>query len=328
MKTNEILLDVQHLKKYYPIRKGVFGRQKGVARVVDDVTFQIGRGETLGLVGETGCGKTVLLRTILHIEKPTAGKVYFEGRDLQELSGDELRGVRRDMQMIFQDPVGSLHPRMNIGETLMLPLNIHSVGSKRQREERVKEVLELVGLGTEFLSRYPHQLSGGQRQRVGVARALVLNPKLILCDEPVSALDVSLQAQVLNLFMDLQDALGLTYLFVAHDLAVLRQISDQIAVMYLGRFVEFGSNEDIYRRAQHPYTKALLSASPTIARGLAGMRISREVVWGEVPDAARPPTGCAFHPRCRHASERCVRESPPLQEVEPGHWVACFLVNG
>lgn len=322
---DNILLEVQNLKKHYPIKEGLFGRQTGLARVVDDVSFQIRSGETLGLVGETGCGKTVLLRVLLHVEEPTDGKVVFAGRDLAGLDQEELSNLRRDIQMIFQNPTGSLHPRLNIGDTLAMPLRIHQVGDRRSREARVIEVMELVGLDPEFRFRYPHQLSGGQRQRVGIARALMLNPKLILCDEPISALDVSLQAQVLNLFMDLQDELGLTYLFVAHDLAVLRQISNYIAVMYLGKIVEFGSNEDIYNNAQHPYTRALLLASPSIGKGLAGRRISQEVVWGEVPNSKNPPSGCAFHPRCAHAFDRCLVETPPLEEGSEGHHAACFL---
>jgi oligopeptide/dipeptide ABC transporter ATP-binding protein len=297
------------------------------ARVVNDVSFTISPGETLGLVGETGCGKTVLLRTILLVDSPTDGEIIFEGQNLTALSSDELILTRRDIQLIFQDPAGSLHPRITVEESLIMPLNIHGVEGKRERRARVKEVMELVGLDPAFCTRYPHQLSGGQRQRVGVARALMLNPKLILCDEPISALDVSLQAQVINLFMDLQDKFGLTYLFVAHDLAVLRQISRQIAVMYLGRIIEHGSVDDIYSRAQHPYTRALLLASPSIRKGLAGERITQEVVWGEVPSAARPPAGCAFHPRCRHAFDRCSAESPPLRQVASGHLVSCFLAS-
>lgn len=324
---NEILLDVHNLKKHYPLKKGIFDTKTGYSRPVDGITFKIPVGKTMGLVGETGCGKTVLLRTILLLDRLTDGKILFMGKDLVELTKDELKETRRDIQMIFQDPVGSLHPRITIQESLMQPLNIHNVGTKRQRVDRVIEVLKLVGLDPDFLSRYPHQLSGGQRQRIGVARALMLNPKLILCDEPISSLDVSLQAQVINLFLDLQDEFGLTYLFVAHDLAVLRQISNQIAVMYLGRFVEFGSNEDIYNRAQHPYTRALLLASPTIMKGLSGERITQEVVWGEVPDVARPPKGCSFNSRCKHVFDRCFVEAPTLKEVEPGHWVACFLAD-
>jgi oligopeptide/dipeptide ABC transporter ATP-binding protein len=229
--------------------------------------------------------------------------------------------------MIFQDSAGSLHPRLSIEENLLIPVRAHKLGNRNERVERVKEVMELVGLDPDFRSRYPHQLSGGQRQRVGIARALMLRPKLIVCDEPISALDVSLQAQVLNLFMDLRDELGLTYLFVAHDLAVLRQISNWIAIMYLGKFVEYGSNEDIYSRPKHPYTNALLLSSPSIAKGLAGQRISTEMVLGEVPNARRPPSGCAFHTRCKHAFDRCGREIPILTETEAGHLAACFLVN-
>jgi oligopeptide transport system ATP-binding protein len=323
----EVLLDVQDLKKHYPIRNSLFGSAARFARVVDGVSFQIRRGETLGLVGETGSGKTVLLRTLLYLERPTSGIVHFEGQDLGTLSKDEMKAVRRDIQMIFQDSVGSLHPRLSIEENLLIPVRAHKIGSRNQRVERVKEVMELVGLDPDFRSRYPHQLSGGQRQRVGIARALMLRPKLIVCDEPISSLDVSLQAQVLNLFMDLRDELSLTYLFVAHDLAVLRQISNWIAIMYLGRIVEFGSNEDIYSRPKHPYTNALLLSSPSIAKGLAGQRVSTEMVLGEVPNAKRPPSGCTFHTRCKHAFDHCSREIPILTETEAGHQAACFLIN-
>ena len=323
----EILLDVKDLKKYYPIRNSVFGNTTRFAKVVDGVSFQIRRGETLGLVGETGSGKSVLLRTLLQLERPTAGTISYEGQDLGTLSKDDMKTVRRDIQMIFQDLAGSLHPRLSIEENLLIPVRAHRLGNRTERLARVKEVMELVGLDPDFRSRYPHQLSGGQRQRVGIARALMLRPRLILCDEPISSLDVSLQAQVLNLFMDLRDELGLTYLFVAHDLAVLRQISNWIAIMYLGRFVEYGSNEDIYSRPKHPYTNALLLSSPSIAKGLAGQRISTEMVLGEVPDVRRPPSGCTFHTRCKHAFDRCSSEIPILTETEAGHQAACFLID-
>jgi oligopeptide transport system ATP-binding protein len=325
--TEDVLLKVDNLKRYFPVRSGFLGRQTGVARVLDGISFDVKRRETLGIVGESGSGKTVLLRTLLRLIEPTSGSIEFEGKDLTGMPDEELRQVRRQMQIIFQDPVGSLHPRMTIEQTLLEPFIIHHVGDKAEREERVRGLMRLVGLNPDWRKRYPHQFSGGQRQRIGVARALALQPKLILADEPVSALDVSLQAQVLNLIQDLQDEFQLTYVFVAHDLAVLRQICDRIAVIYLGKIVELAPADTIYENPLHPCTKALLAASPSIQAGLSEDAAGRVIARGEVPDPAHPPTGCTFHTRCPMAFEICPTLVPMLNEIEPGHWVSCHLVT-
>ncbi len=320
------LLEVRHLKKYYPIRKGFFKRVVGQVRAVDDVSFHIHEGETLGLVGESGCGKTTTVRCILRAIDPTAGQIWFrtaagETVDVAQLDEDELQPLRREMQMIFQDPFTSLNPRMNLLDIVGEPLLVlEGMKNRRERAERVAELLELVGLRPEYMQRFPHAFSGGQRQRIVIARALALRPRFVVADEPVSALDVSVQAQVLNLLMRLQQQLGLTYLFVAHDLSVVKHICDRVAVMYLGRIVETAATDELFRRPKHPYTSALLMAvpvpDPTIRSGMIPLE-------GDVPNPAAPPPGCHFHPRCPYAEARCCQETPTLTQVAPGHQVAC-----
>jgi oligopeptide transport system ATP-binding protein len=321
----EVLLEVRDLVKHFSVGGGLFGGRAGTVRAVDGVSFTLRRGETLGLVGESGCGKTTTGRCILQLERPTSGQVVFEGRELGALSDTELRPMRRRMQVIFQDPYASLNPRMTVGQILAEPLAVHGVVPDRQaRRDRVRDLLSRVGLLPQHADRYPHQLSGGQRQRVGIARALAVEPSLIICDEPVSALDVSIQAQIINLLEDLQAELGLTYLFIAHDLAVVRHISDRVAVMYLGKIVEIADRREVYENPLHPYTKALLAAVPIPDPALEAQRI-HSVLMGEVPSPLNPPPGCVFHPRCPIAIERCQGEVPPLREVSPGHWAACLL---
>ena len=321
----EVLLEVRDLVKHFSVGGGLFGGRAGTVRAVDGVSFSLRRGETLGLVGESGCGKTTTGRCILQLERPTSGQVIFEGRDLSTLSDTELRPVRRRMQVIFQDPYASLNPRMTVGQILAEPLAVHGVVRDRQaRRARVRDLLSRVGLLPQHADRYPHQMSGGQRQRVGIARALAVEPSLIVCDEPVSALDVSIQAQIINLLEDLQAEFGLTYLFIAHDLAVVRHISDRVAVMYLGKMAEITDRRELYENPLHPYTKALLAAVPIPDPALEAERI-HTVLVGEVPSPLNPPPGCVFHPRCPIAIERCRGEVPPLREVAPGHWAACLL---
>jgi oligopeptide transport system ATP-binding protein len=321
----EVLLEVRNLVKHFSVGGGMFGGRAGTVRAVDGVTFALRRGETLGLVGESGCGKTTTGRCILQLERPTSGQVIFEGRDLGPLSDSELRPMRRRMQVIFQDPYASLNPRMTVGQILAEPLAVHGVvPDRRKRRDRVRDLLSRVGLLPQHADRYPHQMSGGQRQRVGIARALAVEPSLIVCDEPVSALDVSIQAQIINLLEDLQAELGLTYLFIAHDLAVVRHISDRVAVMYLGKMVEIADRRELYDNPLHPYTKALLAAVPIPDPALEAER-PRTVLVGEVPSPLNPPPGCVFHPRCPIAIDRCRGEVPPLREVVPGHWAACLL---
>ena len=321
----ETLLEVRDLVKHYPISAGFFGRNVGVVRAVDGVSFTIRRGETLGLVGESGCGKTTTGRCVLQLERPTSGSVRFEGQELTTLGAAALRSVRRRIQVIFQDPYSSLNPRMTVGQIVGEPLAVHGlVPDAAGRVARVKELLDQVGLLPQHDRRYPHQLSGGQRQRVGIARALSLEPSLIICDEPVSALDVSIQAQIINLLEDLQQELGLTYLFVAHDLSVVRHISDRVAVMYLGKIVELADRQTLYEAPRHPYTKALLSAVP-IPDPEVEARREHVVLGGEVPSPLRPPPGCAFHPRCPIAVDECGRTTPALRELDPGHRAACHL---
>jgi oligopeptide/dipeptide ABC transporter ATP-binding protein len=321
----DVLLEVRGLVKHFSVGGGLFGGKPGLVRAVDGVSFSLRRGETLGLVGESGCGKTTTGRCILQLERPTSGQVIFEGRELSSLSDTELRPIRRRMQVIFQDPYSSLNPRMTVGQILAEPLAVHGVVPERQaRRERVRDLLSRVGLLPQHADRYPHQMSGGQRQRVGIARALAVEPSLIVCDEPVSALDVSIQAQIINLLEDLQAELGLTYLFVAHDLAVVRHISDRVAVMYLGKIVEITDRRELYENPLHPYTKALLAAVPIPDPVLEAER-TRSVLVGEVPSPLNPPSGCVFHPRCPIAIDRCRVDVPPLREVTPGHWAACAL---
>jgi oligopeptide/dipeptide ABC transporter ATP-binding protein len=316
------VLQVEGLKKHFPVRKGLLRRTVGYVYAVDDVSFTIGPGETLGLVGESGCGKTTVGRAILRLIEPTAGRLRLEGRDITTLGKSELRPFRQQMQIIFQDPFSSLNPRMRVGEIVAEPLKLHVNLSKRARRERVAQLFDRVGLRAAQMDNYPHQFSGGQRQRIGVARALALNPKLIIGDEPVSALDVSIQAQVINLLMDLQRDLHLSYLFISHNLAVVEHISHRIAVMYLGRIVEYTSKTALFAKPLHPYTEALLAAVPV--PDPAVKRVKR-VVQGDVPSPLSPPSGCHFHTRCPYVVDRCRSEVPALREVEPGHTVACHL---
>ena len=316
------LLVVSNLKKYYPITGGVLGSQVGVVKAVDDVSFSIRRGETLGLVGESGCGKSTTGRSLLRLIEPTSGEIRFDGVDVTALKADEMRKMRRDMQIVFQDPFASLNPRHNIGKILEEPLIVHGMGTSAERKKRVEQMLEVVGLNSYHARRYPHQFSGGQRQRIGIARALMLHPKLIVADEPVSALDVSIQSQVLNLMQDLQREMGLTYLFIAHDLSVVRHISDRVGVMYLGRIVELAESRQLYIKPLHPYTQALLSAVPVPDPDDVRERI---ILQGDVPSPANPPSGCSFHTRCPHATEECQTVRPAFQDVGDGHFVACHL---
>ncbi len=322
----EFILEVRDLVKYFPVRGGLFSGSAGLVKAVDGVSFAIRRGETLGLVGESGCGKTTTGRSILQLERPTSGHVIFEGRDLTTMSDAELRPVRRRMQVIFQDPYSSLNPRMSVGQIIAEPLAVHGiVADRRARQARVSELLEHAGLPPRMALRYPHELSGGQRQRVGIARALAMEPSLIICDEPVSALDVSIQAQIINLLEELQAEFGLTYLFVAHDLSVVRHISDRVAVMYLGKIVEITDRKSLYEKPQHPYTKALLSAVPIPDPAVEAER-TRVVLGGEPPSPLHPPSGCVFHPRCPIGVDECQRVVPELREITSDHWTACIRV--
>lgn len=317
--TNQTLVEVKNLTKHFP------AAHKQVVRAVDDVSFVIQRGETLGLVGESGCGKTTVGRCLLRLIEPTNGQVRFDGRNLTEFDKTELRGLRRRMQIIFQDPYSSLNPRMKVGEIIGEPLVVHGVGNKLERRERVAELLGVVGLDPDYANRYPHQFSGGQRQRIGIARALALNPDFIVADEPVSALDVSVQAQIVNLLQDLQQKFGITYLFISHGLAVVKHISSRVGVMYLGKLVELAPADEIYSRPLHPYTQALLAAIP-IPEPQSAKR-EAEKLKGDLPTPLNPPSGCRFHTRCPFTTERCKREEPPLVEITPGHWAACHLHN-
>jgi len=326
MTNNDVLLDVQGLKMYFPITRGiVVQRHVGDIKAVDDISFHVKKGETLGLVGESGCGKSTAGRAILQLYRPTAGHVYFKGEDLTQLKGETLRRKRREMQMIFQDPYASLNPRMTVGSIISEPLEVHNIySSRRERQERVQELLRVVGLNPYFINRYPHEFSGGQRQRIGIARALAVNPEFIVCDEPISALDVSIQAQIINLLMELQAQFGLTYLFIAHDLSVVRHISDRIAVMYLGKLMEMASRDELYNNPLHPYTQALLSAVP-IPDPFVEERRQRIILQGDVPSPANPPKGCNFNTRCPKVMDICHTVDPPFKDVGGGHWVACYL---
>ncbi len=318
------LLEVDHLRKYFPVRGGLLWRSRAKVHAVDDVSFALYERETLGLVGESGCGKTTTARVALNLIPPSGGEVRFEGRNVFALDRNDTKRLRRELQIIFQDPYGSLDPRMPVGDIVGEGLNIHRILDKKGREVAVRDALEAVGLRPEYARRYPHEFSGGQRQRIGIARALVLRPKVIMCDEPVSALDVSIQSQVLNLLKDLQREFGLTYLFIAHNLAVVRYISDRVAVMYLGKLAELAPAEELYREPRHPYTQALLSAIPQPDPKLRRKRI---VLIGDVPSAVHPPSGCRFHTRCWLAQKICQEQEPEWRELHQGHWVACHFAE-
>ncbi len=324
--TNEVLLKVDDLKMHFPIYRGVFQRQVGAVHAVDGVSFEVMRGETLGLVGESGCGKSTTGRTVLQLYKPTAGNVEFDGVNLVGLKNEEMRKTRRKIQMIFQDPYASLNPRMTVADIISEPLMVHNVGTGKEIQERVAHLLELVNLNPAFATRYPHEFSGGQRQRIGIARALALQPSFIVCDEPISALDVSIQAQVVNLLEELQEQFNLTYLFIAHDLSMVRHISKRIAVMYLGVIMELAERDELYHKPLHPYTQALLSAVP-IPDPIADSKRKRIILEGDVPSPVNPPSGCRFRTRCPIADKVCAESRPEFREVTPGHFVACHLVK-
>ena len=318
------LITVKNLVKFFPVRSGLLQRVVAWVQAVDDVSFTIREGETLGLVGESGCGKTTIGRTMLRLVEPTSGSVIFDGVDVFTLRAKQMKAMRRNMQIIFQDPYASLDPRMPIGESVMEGLNVHRIGTRRERVETMLEIIKKVGLEDYHARRYPHEFSGGQRQRIGIARALALRPRFIVCDEPVSALDVSIQSQVLNILKDLQREFGLTYLFIAHNLSVVEHISDRVAVMYLGKMVELTSREELFENPLHPYTKALMSAIPIPDPILKRERI---ILKGDVPSPLNPPKGCRFHPRCPVAIDKCSFEEPAFKEVKADHWAACWLVD-
>ena len=319
-----LLLKVEHLKKYFPIQSGILGKKSGEVKAVDDLSFEVYEGETLGIVGESGCGKSTTGRAIMRLLEPTSGKIIFDDVELTDLSSKDMRKMRRDIQMVFQDPYASLNPRHTVGKILEEPLIVHGIDNSKERKERVQEYLEIVGLSSYHAKRYPHQFSGGQRQRIGIARALMTNPRLIIADEPVSALDVSIQAQVLNLMQKLQQDLKLTYIFIAHDLGVVRHISDRVGVMYLGRIVELADSESLYREPLHPYTQALLSAVP-----IPDPTHHREQILleGDIPSPSNPPAGCSFHTRCPYATDICKFTVPIFRKIKSGHAVACHLYN-
>ncbi|PLR76002.1 dipeptide/oligopeptide/nickel ABC transporter ATP-binding protein [Bacillus sp. V3-13] len=318
----EVLLQVDGLKKYFPISGGVFGKKVGEVKAVDDISFFIKKGETLGLVGESGCGKSTTGRMLMRLIEPTEGNIVFQGENLTELKDGEMRKLRKDMQMVFQDPFASLNPRHTVERILEEPLIVHGIGTAKERKQKIREMLEVVGLSSYHAKRYPHQFSGGQRQRIGIARALMTKPKLIIADEPVSALDVSIQSQVLNLLADLQKEFQLTYLFIAHDLGVVKHISDRVGVMYLGRLVEITTANRLYERPLHPYTQALLAAVPVPD---PTVRKEQVLLAGDMPSPSDPPVGCAFHTRCKECMEVCKSVRPELVEIEPGHYAACHL---
>jgi oligopeptide/dipeptide ABC transporter ATP-binding protein len=320
--TDTPLLRIRDLHMHFPVREGILLRAHRFNRAVDGVSLDIAPGETMGLVGESGCGKSTLGRCIARLYKPTSGSIEFEGREIAELRSRELLPYRRDIQMIFQDPMESLNARHTVGDIIEEPLIIHKMGDRQWRAKRVAELLDIVGLPARSATRYPFEFSGGQRQRIGIARAIALNPKLVICDEPVSALDVSIQSQILNLLVDLQREFNLSYLFIAHDLAVVKHVSDRMAIMYLGKFVETGSGEDIYRDAKHPYTSSLISAIPVPD---PHREAQRQIISGDVPSPIDPPSGCSFHPRCPRVMDRCKGDSPVLEDTDPGHQVSCYL---
>ncbi|MBC2737107.1 MAG: dipeptide ABC transporter ATP-binding protein [Desulfobacteraceae bacterium] len=324
MSETKPLLDARHLVKYYPIRGGVFMKEIAAVKAVDDVSLSIKKGETLGLVGESGCGKSTFGRAIMRLEEPTSGEVWYDGDNILTYDAQQIRALRRKMQIIFQDPFSSLNPRKPVASIVGEPLLIHGMTNRQEREARVMELLQVVGLSKEHMRRYPHMFSGGQRQRIGVARALALNPDLVVCDEAVSALDVSIQAQVLNLLKDLQDEFSLTYLFISHDLHVVEHISDRVAVMYLGKIVEVADSKVIYKTPLHPYTQALLSASPMPDPEHKRKRI---LLKGDVPSPINPPPGCRFHTRCPYVQDICSKTEPPLKEIRPGHEAACHFAG-
>lgn len=319
---SDVLLQVEDLKKYYPLAGSPFSLEKGYVKAVDGVSFTINRGETMGLVGESGCGKTTVGRTLLRLYQPTGGRVLFEGKDIFSAGKRELNALRAQMQMIFQDPYSSLNPRIPVEETIAEAVRVHKIVPEKECKEYVLRVMEDCGLQADYRDRYPHEFSGGQRQRICIARALALNPKFVVCDEPVSALDVSIQAQIINLLKGLQKKYNMSYLFISHDLSVVQHISDKIGVMYLGNLVEYGSKEDVFARTKHPYTEALLSAVPMPD---PRSKMKRIILEGDVPSPANPPSGCPFHTRCSHCQAECRSKKPQIQEVEPGHWVACHM---
>jgi oligopeptide transport system ATP-binding protein len=327
-RAHQSLLQVRNLKKHFAVSEGILSRKAAATvKAVDDVSFTIARGETLGLVGESGCGKTTTGRCILHLERPTSGQIVFDGQDLSKLDRKALNQVRERMQVIFQDPYSSLNPRMKVGDIIGEPMKVHRVcRNRRERTQRVAELLSVCGLNPRFMDRYPHEMSGGQRQRIGIARALSLNPEFIVCDEAVSALDVSIQAQVINLLESLRDRFGLSYLFIAHDLSVVRHLCHRVAVMYLGRLVELADSDELFGNPLHPYTRALLDAVPVPDPEIERRRVHR-VMKGEVPSPMNPPGGCVFHPRCPIAVAECAQKVPELREVKRGHWVACPRVQ-
>jgi oligopeptide transport system ATP-binding protein len=321
------IVRVERLTKHFPILEGIlFKKQVGAVRAVDEVSFEIAEGETLGLVGESGCGKSTTGRTILQLYEPTSGRVFYRGTDLQEARGEERRQAERNMQIIFQDPYASLNPRMTVGRIIREPFDIHGVGAKADRQEKVADLMRRVGLNPDYVKRYPHEMSGGQRQRVGIARALALQPDFIVCDESISALDVSVQAQVVNLLEELQKDFGLTYLFIAHDLSMVKHISDRVAVMYLGKLVELADKKELYSNPLHPYTQALLSAAP-VPNPRLQKKSQRMVLEGDVPSASDPPPGCRFHTRCPLAEDICRTKVPEMREITPGHFAACHLIQ-
>jgi peptide/nickel transport system ATP-binding protein/oligopeptide transport system ATP-binding protein len=324
MNNKKDLVVVQNLVKYFPVKAGILQRVVDWVQAVDGVSFTIRKGETLGLVGESGCGKSTVGRTILHLLEPTKGHVEFDGVDIFEIKKRDIKALRKDMQIIFQDPYSSLNPRKPVGDSIMAGLNIHKIGTKQERYDILRETLQKVGMDEYHAQRYPHEFSGGQRQRIGIARAIVLKPKFIICDEPVSALDVSIQSQVLNLLQDLQEEFGLTYLFIAHNLSVVEHISDRVAVMYLGKIVELAPRKELFLNPLHPYTQALMSAIPIPKPNLERERI---ILQGEVPSPQNPPSGCHFHPRCPVVMDRCSVDEPKFAEVNRDHWVACFQAN-